>query len=200
VVVVPLEHEEAVDALVDEVAATARPSLRPGSDVVAWEVSPWSTGSQNRIVEALTTAGLAYEWDDEGNLVTYETDVEEVEALIAGLGELDAAEEPDGLVLMDVLGDLFVAAGRLAGAPGNDGARAAVLAGGSRMEEFSVPFGFDVGQWRTLVDAVSRLAEAVEGPGGEVDPDEHPDHHVPGSDTDVADRAALVRDLLRHYV
>lgn len=191
VVVVPAEFEEVMDGIVDEVAATARPSLGRARAQVAYEVAAWSAASQNRLVDLLVEHTVPHEWDAEGDLVVHEEDAELTEELIAELGEPDGAGEMDGVELHDHLGRLFVAADRLAH-DADDAAGRRQLAGAyAPIEDVAVPFGIEAATWLELHRVAAALRDAGEPPSHD-GPDEGPDSPVA--------LAARLRDLLRRLV
>ena len=79
------EDEERVDALIDEVLASAHPALDPAADKLAYEVGTWPASLQTSLAEALTAANLPYEWDEQGDLVIYAEHEEQVEAILDDL-------------------------------------------------------------------------------------------------------------------
>lgn len=180
VVVVPAEFEEQVDAIVDDVASTARASLGSAREKVAYDVSPWSAASLNRLVNSLVEGTVPHEWDAEGDLMVHAEDADEVELLIEDLGEPDGAGDIDGLELHDRLGKLFVAADRLAGNPNDSTGLRKIKGAYEQVESASLPYGIDPGTWLVLHDAARRLLAAIDGE--ELDePDLSPTGATPGN-------------------
>jgi hypothetical protein len=176
VVVVPAEFEEVMDRIVDEVAATARPSLGRSRARVAYEVAAWSAASQNRLVDLLVEHTVPHEWDAEGDLVVHEEDAELTEELIAELGEPDGAGEMDGVELHDHLGRLFVAADRLAHDPYDAGGRRQLAGAHGAIEDVAVPFGIEAATWLELHRVAASLREALEPSSSGGDRGVGPDH------------------------
>jgi hypothetical protein len=223
VLVVPADFEERVDEIVDEVASTARAALGSAREKVAYDVSPWSAASLNRLVNMLVEETIPHEWDAEGDLLVHEEDSETVEDLLEELGEPDGEGELDGLELHDRLGKLFVAADRLAGNPGDAAGLRDIEAAYGALEAAPLPYGVDTGTWLGVHSAAQRLLAAVGGEDTEGD-DDAPDGRAddtstPGGDegTDgegaelaadlfeevedpVQQAARALRDLLRSFV
>lgn len=193
VLVARAEFEDAIDELVDEVSVADRPTLRPGGETEAWDVSPWSVESQAALTESFFEAGIPHEWSAEGLLVVNAEDSERVEELIDGLGDPDGGEDMDGLELHDRLGELFVAADRLVSNPRDTGGAAGVIEGVGVLSGVALPFGVDSTLWRDLRSAGQHLVEAIaaarDGEGPWFRTDEDPVDAPTGGtdDADVAD-------------
>lgn len=192
-----------VDALIDDVLASARPALDPAAEKVAYEVGVWPAVLQTSLVDALTVADLPYEWDERGDLVVYAEHEDEVEAILDDLADPEDREtgesedgtpgmsSDDGLVVHEVLDRLFMNADRLARHPTDAGAIVRVDEAGADLARMATPFGFEPRQWRTLVDRATQLRGALEaapGTDGALD------------DDGLAALAVEVRDLVRRYV
>ena len=166
-----LEEDEArVDALIDDVLASARPALDPTAEKVVYEVGVWPAALQTSLADALTVADLPYEWDERGDLVIYAEHEEEVEVILDELPdpddpELDGLEDgvaslssDDGLAVHELLDQLFVGSDRLARHPTDAGSIVRVDEAVGDLERMPPPFGFEPGQWRTLVTRAVRCA------------------------------------------
>lgn len=197
------EDEDRVDALIDDVLASARPALDPAAEKVVYEVGVWPAALQTSLADALTVADLPYEWDERGDLVIYAEHEAEVEVILDELPdpddpELDGLEDgaaslssDDGLAVHELLDQLFVGSDRLARHPTDAGSIVRVDQAVGDLERMPPPFGFEPGQWRTLVTRAVRLRDAFEA--------------TPGTDDALADAelsslAGEVRDLVRQYV
>jgi hypothetical protein len=198
VVSVREEDEAAVDLLIEDVLASARPALDPAAPKVVYEVGRWPAGLQTSLADALTVADLPYEWDERGDLVVYEEHEDEVEAILDQLPDpddpdLDAGElsSDDGLAVHDRLDRLFDGASRLAKHPDEAAAVIAVDEVASDLERMAPPFGFEPGQWRLLVGKAVALRDALAADPGTDDALD---------DDGLSALAAETRDLLRQYV
>lgn len=163
-----------------------------GDDTVGYEVSGWEPGALERLVTHLDRDGIAFGWDDDGDLVVNAADEARVDAVFADLDgdgdESDQGEgdEVDGLVVQETLSDLFIAVDRLRKHP-LDGASAQMLFDSTaRASEFSVPFGFPPETWATILERADALGARFE----------------PGmlDDEAIQADATALRALLRDYV
>ena len=191
--VVRAEHEDATDEIVDSIDLAATPALDPDAEKLAYEVGGWSDEQRSGLADRLGTAGIPYEWDDQGDLVVLEEDEARVEAVFDEFedeegDELDAglADEEDGMAAQQVLSDLFVSSDRLMhDARDPDGVLTFVAAAG-RARSLSLPFGFERGVWDEIVARASALAADFEN---DVEDDDL-----------IIERATDLRTLLREFV
>ena len=175
------EDEERVDALIDDVLASARPALDPTAEKVVYEVGSWPAALQTSLADALTVADLPYEWDERGDLVVYAEHEEEVEAILDELPDPDDPElvegelwADDGIVVHELLDGLFLAGGRLAKRVDDAASILKVDEVAGDLERMPPPFGFEPGQWRTLVGRAVRLRDALAAaPGSDDALDDH---------------------------
>ncbi|MFZ4516863.1 MAG: hypothetical protein ACOYOP_00620 [Microthrixaceae bacterium] len=188
------DDEEAVDALIEDVLASARPALDPTADKVVFEVGTWPAALQTSLADALTVAELPYEWDEQGDLVVYAEHEEEVEAIVEQLPDPDDAElsADDGLAVHELLDRLFVAADRLVRRPDDAAGVVGLVNATGELERTSLPFGFEPPQWRRLVGAAVRVRDALEATD--------PEDPAALDDAALAEAADDVRALLRQYV
>ena len=186
-------NEDEVDALIDEVLASARPALNPRADKVVYEVGTWSASFLMAIGDRLTADDLAYEYDEHGDLVVYADDEDEVEAILDEFPDPDDTDQidTDGLVLHETLDRLFLATGKLSKSPGDSGAVVKVDEATTVLENMSLPFGFDRRQWHALIGRAQALRLAIEAQPGDDDALDDDAFRV---------LAGEVRDLVRQYV
>lgn len=213
-VVVRAVDEAAVDAIMEQVDATTAPPppLDPDAEQVVYEIGDWPAGRREELRDALVAAGIAHDFDEEGDLVVLEADDERVEAMLDALeypdalpvdGSADAvgggdgdgdgegaggggADEDDGLAAQDALSELFVAADRLMhDAQDHEGVLSLVDA--ARLAEtLPLPFGFSPALWGDIVGQANALRHALEA---DVEDDDA-----------VMDQARDLRTILRQYV
>ncbi len=184
--VVPAPFEARVDALVEQVEITTMPTLDPDAPKVAYNLDDWTDEQHDALLDAFGQAGIAYEYDADGDLVVLEVDQDRVETLIdqieitgpaalepafgshGGLGDAEDGGELDGaldddLDAVDVLSDLFVAADKLMhSATDHDGVLGLVAATESA-ERMRVPYGFAPAVWRDIVGQAVHLKGLLEG-------------------------------------
>lgn len=207
------DDESAVDDLIDEVLVAARPTLDPSAPKLVYEVGQWPVSLQTELADALTTADIAYEWDEAGDLVVREEDEDAVAAVLEELPDPDEGEisADDGVAVHELFDSLFMASDKLAKHPTDAGATVSLVDDAVVIAQVALPFGFEPSQWRRLVGEVADLRSAIEGePDGggaddaDADEDETGDAAVdrsgPDTDARIAELAAVLRDHLRQYV
>jgi hypothetical protein len=228
--VIPGAFEARVDALIEQVEVTTLPTLDPDAPKVAYNLDDWTDEQHGALQAAFAQAGIAFEYDADGDLVVLEDDQDRVEALIDAIDTAGpAAIEPafgaddewaddewaddegasadESIDAAEVLSDLFVAADKLMhNATDHDGVLGLVAAAASA-EEMRVPYGFSPAVWRDIVGQAVHLKGLLEG-----DPDAVAAAIAEGeaesdgdADDDVDDaviesRARTLRDTLRPYV
>jgi len=186
------DDEARVDAIIEEVLASATAALDPARDKVVYEVGTWSAAMQSSLAESLTVADISYEWDEAGDLVVYADDEDEVEEIFDQLPDPEDPElsPDDGVIVQDLLSALFVAAGDLAKKPRDASAVVSAADVTDRLERLSLPFGFEPATWRNLVALATNLHDAL------VETDE--EHRL--DDDELREQARALRDTLRRYV
>ena len=184
--------EALVDALIDEVLATATPSLDDGRARVVYEVGTWSAALQTSLADSLIVADIPYEWDERGDLVVYEDDEDRVEEILDSMPDPEDEElsSADGVAVQDLLSKLWTAAGHLAKRPSDADAVVDAAETSAALERLALPFGFEPAAWRKLVGLGVTLREQLT--------EEDPDEQV--SDETLVETATTLRDLLRTYV
>jgi hypothetical protein len=187
------EDEERVDDLIDGVLASARPALDPRAPKLVYEIGVWPVALQTELVDQLTAADVPYEWDEHGDLVVRESDEAEVEAVLELLPDPDDSglSSDDGVGVHAVLDGLFMSAGRLAKHATDPSATVALVDVTAQLEQMALPFGFEPAQWRRLVESAQQVRDAIE-PSSTGD--------EPATDEEIAERAAVARDLVRQYI
>lgn len=190
--VVAAEHEAAVDEIIDDAEQAFQPPLDPDAPKVVYGVGEWDDLEVDRLVDLVTDAGIAYEWDEQGDLVVLEEDEDRAEAIFDRIeAEQGDAASPDGtagLQATEVLSELFVACDRLAkDAEDHEGVLSLVDAS-KLASSIPLPFGFDPEVWAEIVAKANALRNLFEA---DVDVDE---------DEEIMGRATDLRALLREYV
>ncbi len=193
------EDEEAIDDLVDEVLAAARPALDPSAARLVYEVGTWPVALQTELVDALTASDVAYEWDERGDLVVLESDEEVVAEVLADLPDPDddQVSSDDGVAVHELLDRVFMAADRLARNGADAQGTVQLVDAADVLGRLALPFGFEPAQWRRLVSEVTALSDAIDPSPSEGD-DAAP--LTAASDSDIAEQAASVRQQLRQYI
>ncbi len=191
------EDEEEVDQLLDEVMAVATPTLEPGSPRLTYEIADWHSALQTEFTDQLTISEVPYEWDMHGNVVVRASDESLVDEVLEMLpdDDQDGISSDDGVAVHELLNDLFMRSDRLADRPTDAAATVAVMDGASTLEQLATPFGFSSADWKSLVDSVQALRDAI---GGEATSGSGDGDHA--SDEEVAQLAAGSRDIIRRYI
>lgn len=171
-VVVPAAVRDAAEGVLADVAAAERPALDPDADKVAYEIAEWPVTHHEVLSALLDDAGIAHEWDGNGDLLVLESDEEAADEIFDGLDLEDVGDGLDddaGIAVQDMLSDLFVACERLA-RDGKDGQGAKGLVDATgRAAGLDRPFGFDEDWWGELVGDAEALVELVRST--DLDPD-----------------------------
>jgi hypothetical protein len=192
VLVVREADEEQVDTFVDAMQRAAAPVLAPDVLRVAYELAGFDDDYVTRLTGALDAAGIAYGFDDEGDLEVAADDEARVDGLFDKLagdtGDTDATEFGpglDGTDAHDVLSRLFVATDRLQRNPRDRKGNRNLARGSDEIRQLALPFGFEARTWRAVLNQVEVLV-------GVVDSDATQD--------EIATAAATTRDVLHNFV
>jgi hypothetical protein len=179
--------EAAVENVLDLVEGEAEQPLDPDRDQVAYDLSEWDDDQVHALGRALRAAGVAYSWDAE-ELYVYADDEAAVDELFDRVAHPDEieAEEDDGEIDGEVLGDLFVAADRLQRDPEDPDGVLVVLRQGEPLDPEHPPYGIGRPEWAHLCGKVTAVADLLAA--DEVDEDA------------VIASAADLRTALRPYV
>lgn len=188
------EDEQAVDDLIDEVLAAAGPVLDPSQPRAVYAVGAWPVSLQTELVDALAVEDIAYEWDENGDLVVLESDEEAVSVILDELPDPDddGVSSDDGVALHELFDTVFMSADRLSKHPTDASATVSIVDAADLLGQVALPFGFEPAQWRTLVATVAALRDAIA-------PDAGSDAE-PASDADIAEAATAARDVIRQYI
>ena len=192
VLVVREADEERVDDFVAAVDRAAAPALADDEPRVAYELAGFDDDYVGRLTEALDGAGIAYGFDEDGDLQVAVADEARVEGLLDRLADGDADGESgefgpglDGVDAHEVLSRLFVAADRLQRNPRDRRGNRNLARGGEEIRQLALPFGFEARTWRSVLDQVQALGDIV-------DSDATPD--------EIVEVAAAARDVLHNFV
>ena len=201
--------EERVDALIEDVLASARPALDPRVPKLVFEVASWPVGLQTELVDQLTAAQIPYEWDIQGDLIVRESDEDEVEAVLELLPDPQeeatlqggALSSDDGVAVHEVLDNVFLTASRLLKHPTDAAATVGLVHASAILEQLALPFGFEPPQWQRLVSAAQQLSQALEPQPNSSEPNSSdPNSSEPVTDERVAELAGQLREQVRLYV
>ena len=194
VLVVREADEQQVDTFVEAVVRAAAPALAADAPRVAYELTDFDDDYVGRLTTALDGAGIAYGFDEDGDLEVAAADEERVDGLFdklaegAGEGTDEATEFGpglDGVDAHDVLSRLFVASDRLQRNPRDRKGNRNLARGSAEIAQLALPFGFEPRTWRAVLNQVQALIDIT-------DSDATPD--------EIAAVATTTRDALHGFV
>ncbi|MGH9185538.1 MAG: hypothetical protein ACRD0U_06970 [Acidimicrobiales bacterium] len=190
--VVRESDEDRVDDVVDRIGRAER--LDDGPQVV-YEMADFDEEQRDDLGESLDHAGIAHDWDDNGDLVVQERDEERVDVILDALDNPDQLPvddgfdplggDSDGLKATDALSELFVAADRLMHDPEDHEGVLSLVDAARLAESLPVPYGFAPAVWKDLVGQATELRFLLEGDA---------------DDDTVIERARELRTQLRQWV
>ncbi|MEZ5380382.1 MAG: hypothetical protein R2754_01160 [Microthrixaceae bacterium] len=154
------EHlvEEALDDL-----GVGQATLPEGTAQVVYEVGEWPRVLRDSLAESLLVAGISAAWDEAADLHVAATDERGVDTILEAMPDPDEVfEEAEGTEVQDLLTQLYAAVDRLKDNPKHPGSRLDVVDAAERMDRLAVPFGFDAGQWRDLVERAGDLRDEID--------------------------------------
>ena len=192
VLVVREADEQQVDEFVDAVQRAATPALAADAPRVAYELEGFDDDYVTRLTAALDGAGIAYGFDNDGDLEVAAADEARVDGLFdklaggpEGADSVEFGPGLDGVDAHDVLSRLFVASDRLQRNPRDRKGNRNLARGSEEIGQLALPFGFEPRTWRAVLDQVQTLTDIV---GSDATPDE------------IAGVAGTTRDVLHHFV
>lgn len=161
-------------------------------DEIGYDLDGWDEVNRSVLFAALEAEGVAFRIalpvDDPGGaeeLIVAEADEVRVDEIIDGIVEPEGDDDRPA-ARPELLGELFVAADRLAHDPTDAGAHRALRDGVEAAGEGAPPFGVEKAWWQAVVGQAGALVERFGA-------------HGVGHD-EIVDEATALRDLLRPYV
>lgn len=185
--------EEAVDLAVAEAEVVSMPTLDLSQPTIVYELDELDNDQHARLVRRLGDEGVSHAFDGKGDLFVYERDEDKVDELFGGLDDVDDVEREFGPGLpgvnpVEVMSDLFVAAGRLRKNPNDAKGVVALVENASLVEQMSLPYGLGADVWGQVVDQSLDLSDSLSGE----------DSALP--DADVQEMATELHALMRQLV
>jgi hypothetical protein len=196
--IVRVADEEIVDQLVDEVEVATLPTLDAEAEHTVYEMEGWTAENQTELSNRLGAAGIAHEFDANGDLVVHADeearvdeildDVESWRPSIAGDGTDDEADlvDMDGLDVNELLSTLFGAADRLRKNARDSQGVLRFLDNAPTLERMRTPFGFEQPAWTTVRQSTRALHDLLDADDSD--------------DDDVREHAQQLRDLLFNLI
>ena len=192
VLVVREVDEEQVDDFVEAVGRAAVPALAEDALRVAYELGGFDDDYVTRLTDALDAAGIAFGFDDDGDLEVAADDEARVDGLFDKLVEGDGTDDAsefgpglDGVDAHDVLSRLFVASDRLQRNPRDRKGNRNLVRGREEIVQLALPFGFEARTWRAVLNQVEALVDIVAGDA---------------TQDEIITVAATTRDVLHNFV
>lgn len=189
--VAPIPVAADVEDVLDQARESETAVLDPAADKVAYEIAWWPVEIQNSLIDRLDESGLLHEWDGAGDLIVYEADEEQVEAIFESMELPDDdvgsdPADPGAPEAQQVLSGMFDSAARLAKNARDSSGVLGMVEAARSAEQLSLPFGFDPPVWRGLVTAALAIKDQLEGDDV--------------TDAEIRDSAHALREDLRNYV
>ena len=192
VLVVREADEQKVDEFVDAMQRAAAPALPEDAPRVAYEITGFDDDYVGRLTGALDAAGIAYGFDEDGDLQVAAADEARVDGLFDKLAEGDGGDGAtefgpglDGVDAHEVLSRLFMASDRLQRNPRDRKGNRNLARGSEEIAQLALPFGFEARTWRAVLNQVEALVD------------------IAGSDAtaeEIETVATTTRDVLHHFV
>ncbi len=187
--VIAATDEAWVERVMDQVEDDLSLALDPDVPQVAYDLTSWDALGREQLFASLEDEAVPYGIDGE-ELFVHEIDEQRVDELIdaivspeGGGDDDDDSDDPSGGV-PEAMGELFVAADRLARDPGDAEGTLGLIA--AVRHPGPTPYGMDGVWWDSVVAKAGVLVELRDA--------DEPD------DDAVADAATELRDALRPYV
>jgi hypothetical protein len=159
---VAAQDEGVVENILDIVEGEADEPLVADRDQVAYDLSEWDDDQAVALGRELRSAGIAFAWDGD-EMYVYAEDEDAVDDLFDRVSHPDelAAEDDDGAIEGEVLGELFVAADRLQRDPDEPDGVLVVLDKGAPLDPERPPYGIGKPEWGHLCERVTDLADLL---------------------------------------
>lgn len=193
VLIVREADEARIDAVIDAIERTMLPTLDAEAPKEVYEMEGWDSAQQSELSSRLGLAGIAHQFNVDGDLVVLEADEEAVEAIFdALLDEIDMADEDatelvalEGLEANKLMSNLFDAATRLAKDGRDYRGVEGIAMHGQRMAESKRPFGLDKATWSGITDLVGVIRNELE---------------IDGDDEVISEAASELRNKLHSMI
>jgi len=185
--------EEAVDEAVAQAEVIAMPTLDLSQPTMVYELGDLDGDQHGRLLRRLGDEGLSHAFDQNGDLFVYEKDEETIDELFEGLDVADVSEREFGPGIagvdpVNVMSDLFVAAGRLRKNPNDSKGVVSLVETASIVSQMTLPYGLGADIWGSVVDQSGNLSDVLSG--------EDTEHE----DGDVEEMSIRLHDLMRRLV
>ena len=183
--VVPEQDAAWVERILEQVEDERSAELDPDAEQIGYDLAGWDEPNRDLLVAALEDEAIAFGFDGD-ELIVHEIDEQRVDELIDEIVSPGAPPADGGEARTEVMGELFVAADRLAHDPRDHEGRRAIRAGAEEAATHAPPYGMDKAWWQGVGERCAALVLLFDGPVGDEEP--------------IADAASSLREVLRPYV
>ena len=190
--IVKESDEDAVDESIAQAEVVAMPTLDLSQPTMVYELGGLDRKQHARLLRRLGDEGVSHAFDQNGDLFVYEKDEEKVDEVFSGLDEADPEEREFGPGVpgadpVNIMSDLFVAAGRLRKNPNDAKGVVALVETASIVEQMTLPYGLGADIWGSVVDQSTDLSDALSGTEG-------------SGEADIEEMAIELHDFMRRLV
>lgn len=187
------EDEEAVDEHVAQAEVVAMPTLDLSQPTMVYELEDLTSEQHARLLRRLGEGGISHAFDKNGDLFVYEKDEEVIDELFGALDQADVSEREFGPGLpgvdpVNVMSDLFVAAGRLRKNPHDAKGVVALVKTATQVQQMKLPYGLGADIWGAVVDTSGDLSDALS------------DGETNLGDDDIDEMATELHEMMRRLV
>jgi hypothetical protein len=183
--------EEAVDKVVEHVEQATLPTLDPDEEKTAYGLEEFSTAQIGKLTNALSLAGIAHDFDADGDLVVHTSDEQAADEVFERLNDEPLRFGPgvEGVEGNEVMSALFLASSDLSRGVSDTRAMAGFREARDLAVQLELPFGLDAQMWRRILDQTDLVSGALE-------PDESGDY----DDEELRGEATRLREMLHPLV
>jgi hypothetical protein len=168
------EDEGAVDRLVEDVERTTLPTLDPEAEKTAYGLEEFSTAQVGKLTDALGLAGIAHDFDAEGDLIIHAADEEATDEVFEKLNDEPERFGPgvEGVDANEVMSSLFFSSSDLSKGVADSKAVRSFVDTADLATQMELPFGLDSAVWRRILEQNQRVLEALHEDEDEADDEE----------------------------
>ena len=167
------DDEAAVDALVEDVEQATLPTLDPEQEKTAYGLEEFSTAQIGKLTNALSLAGIAHDFDAEGDLIIHTADEAAADEVFEKLNEEPLRFGPgvEGVDAHEVMSALFFTASDFSKGVADAKAIAGFKEASELAFQLELPFGLDAQMWRRILDQTNTVQDALSADGGDEEDD-----------------------------
>lgn len=158
------EDEAIVDGLVDDVEQATLPTLDPDEEKTAYGLEEFTTAQVGKLTNALSLAGIAHDFDGEGDLIIHASDEEAADEVFERMNDEPVRFGPgvEGVAANDVMSSLFFSASDLARGVADPKSVRGFGEAADLAVQLELPFGLDAATWRRVLEQVQVVSDSLE--------------------------------------